>query len=266
MDHRSIRDMARVPRCPACDDCGFLLDYSRHGLAFCRSCRIWSELDRLTTAIYDAEYVATRYERYETTKPMSDLRRRVLETTIHLHETIPAGKHVVCQRGRLLDVGYGDGSFIRRALGCGWDAFGFDVNPTEYDGVRRIEQLPLLPLDEDPAQRYRVITFFDSLEHFEDLRWASYLATNAEWIMVSVPRAPEGFPTVPWKHRRRGEHHFHFRSARSFETIFSGPATRAVLRYAGNPEDVLRGTLPDGQPNILTCVLQIIPRGQPVVE
>src|SRR3546814_16460864 len=60
---------------------------------------------------------------------------------------------------------------IRHAFDNCWDAFGYDVNPTEYDGVRRVD-LPFTPL---PArERYRVITFFDALEHFEDLRWAPH--------------------------------------------------------------------------------------------
>jgi len=231
-------------------------------LLCCAFCGSWCEVDRTTRVVYDANYIAERYERYATTEAMSDLRRRILEAVIHLHETLPTGK--VCpQRGRLLDVGFGNGSFIRRVLECGWDAYGFDVNPTDYDRVRRVN-LPIEPLPNE--ERYKVICFFDALEHFQNLKWAPNLAKNTDWIIISVPRIPDKFPFTDWKHRRPGEHHFHFRSAETFELLFSGTEVRATAVYFSNPEDQIRGSLPDGQPNILTCVLKCTSVEQPVIN
>lgn len=215
----------------------------------------YSAIDRTTTVDYDSAYVADRYGRYDTTSAMSDLRRRVIEATVHLYETIPAGKHIVCQRGRLLDVGYGDGSFIRRMRQCGWKPFGNDINPTKYDGVERVE-LPIELLPEN--ERYRVITFFDSLEHFEDLTEPKKVARNTDWIFITVPRAPHWFLSEPWKHRRPGEHHFYWWNPRSFEVLFSSKEVTAKLVYFDNPEDVIRGMLPDSLPNTMTCAIRCI--------
>lgn len=223
----------------------------------CFVCGCWCESDRTTRVKYDEAYVAERYDRYITTESMSELRLRVLEAVIDLYETAPMGE-MFRRGGRLLDVGYGNGSFIREARRYGWDAYGYDVNPTEYEGVRRVD-LPLKPLPSH--ERYRAITFFDALEHFEDLRWAPQLAANTDWLMISVPQAPTQFPWGQWKHRRPGEHHFYFNAAHTLNTIFSGPLVQAQVVYCANPEDLIRGSLPDGQPNILTCVLRCRPRG-----
>jgi hypothetical protein len=247
-------------RCNACGTAN-LLTFSDEEILCCGFCGCWQEADRTTTAVYDERYVAERYDRYLTTEAMSDLRRRVMEGVLHLHETMPQNR-VCVRRGRLLDVGFGNGSFIRHARLCGWDAFGYDVNPTPYEGVRRVN-FPLEPLPEE--ERYRVITFFDCLEHFEELSWAPGLAANTDWLVVSLPRVPDRFPKIDWKHRRRGEHHFHIRSAETLEILFSGPKFQAVAMYADNPEDTIRGSLPDGQPNVMTVVLKVIPANGHVV-
>jgi hypothetical protein len=183
---------------------------------------------------------------------MSELRLRVLWHVLSLHECAATGEQL--RRGRLLDVGYGNGSFIRAAAAVGWAAVGNDVNPTEYPGVRRVA-LPTDPLP--PEERYRVITFFDSLEHFEDLAAPRAAALSTDWLMISVPRAPRSFPSRPWKHFRPGEHHHYWWNPRSFELIFTTPEVQARLVYAEHPEDHIRGTLPDGVPNIMTCVLRL---------
>jgi len=249
-------------RCPACGMAN-LMTYSAQALLCCAFCGSWCEQDRTTRVNYDRSYVAERYDRYATTEAMSDLRRRVLEGVLHLHETLPIGR-VAPSRGRLLDVGFGNGAFIRRARECGWDAWGYDVNPTEYDGVRRAK----LPVDRvlPPEERYRVICFFDTLEHFQNLEWCPKLAQNTDWIMLSVPRVPDRFPVTEWKHRRVGEHHFHFRTPDTFETLFSSNGVEATAVYYDNPEDQIRGSLPDGQPNVMTVVLRCTPASASVVR
>ena len=255
--------MRNQDSCPACGMVNLVTYAVEPGLLHCSFCNTWCEQDRMTRVTYDEAYVAERYDRYATTNAMSDLRRRVLEGVLHLHETLPIGR--VCpQRGRLLDVGFGNGSFIRRARECGWDAWGHDVNPTEYDRVRRA----VLPVHHilSEAERYRVITFFDSLEHYPSLGWAPLLSRNTDWIMISVPRVPNKFPFTEWKHRRPGEHHLHFRSPETFETLFSSAEIQARVVYYSNPEDQIRGNLPDGQPNIMTCILKTTSAEQTVIN
>jgi hypothetical protein len=240
--------------CPACGDAG--VHYTFPGFGCCPSVQcglIWAT-DRRTTQNYDAAYVAERYEKYATTDLMSQLRATLVETVLLLHESLPNALQTV-NKGRLLDVGYGNGSFIREASQRGWYAVGNDVNPTPYPGVTQVP-LPLHCTQRDLA--YRVITFWDCLEHFEELDQIREIANAASWIILSFPKAPPHFPLAPdtWKHYRPGEHHFYF-TPQSLERIFTTKQSLAEVVYTGNPEDCIRGKAKDGGANILTVALRI---------
>lgn len=235
--------------CPACHQRARLIDYGP--IDYCQECHTYCAKERITRVAYDAEYVAERYEKYSTTTVMSERRLDVVEQVIHLFETLPIGRALA--RGRLLDVGYGNGAFLREAARRGWETFGNDVNPTPYEGVRPVP-LPVDPLPE--VERYRVITFFDAIEHFEDLADAPQIAQNTDWLAITVPKAPSYFLSQDWKHYRPGEHHFYWWNARSFEKIFGRGETRVSLVYVDSPEDTIRGKLPDGLDNTMTCVLR----------
>ena len=60
---------------------------------------------------------------------------------------------------------------------------------------------------------YDVITFFDSLEHMEDMEFVNDL--NTKYVCISVPDchyfSDEWFDT--WKHRKPDEHLWHFNEA-----------------------------------------------------
>jgi hypothetical protein len=228
--------------------------YPTTKLGHCPDCGITWVHQPVTTAVYDEQYVAERYDRYPTTERMSRLRLDLLDHVLFVQEALPERKPRA-ELGRLLDVGYGNGSFIHGALRYGWDAYGNDVNPTEYPGVRRVG----LPTQErTPGPRYRVITFFDALEHFESLDEVRRVVYNTDWIVVSVPVPPPGFLGHPetWKHWRPGEHHWYFHHPFSLEHVFRQPGREARVRYIGHPEDVIRQKLPDGQDNVMTVFLQ----------
>lgn len=213
--------------------------------------------DPVTTQVYDHQYVADRYDRYPQNDRMSSLRATLLETLLLLHDSLPQG-HTMTKKGPLLDVGYGNGSFIRECQNRGWSAFGNDVNPTRYRGVHQVT-LPTETLPE--SNRYRVITFFDALEHFERLDEVSKVSQNTDWIVCSYPRPPVGWPYSgkPWKHYRPGEHHFFF-TPPSLVRLFSNRRYAAELMYVGNPEDWIRGKGEHGEPNIETVALKMIKR------
>lgn len=226
----------------------------------CRSCGSAQARFRHTTTVYNAEYIKERYDRYPTTTQMSRLRMHVLQSALFLFDndvdawgyqgTRPSGP-----QARILDVGYGNGSFIREARSLGWWAFGNDINPTSYPHVERVE-LPINPrLGE--IERYRVITFFDSLEHFETLEHVRHVSRNTDWIFLSFPCMPPGWFLDPrsWKHYRPGEHHWYFNPA-ALQTLFSNEEVNACLVWAGHPEDTIRGKLAGGEPNITTCAIR----------
>ena len=222
----------------------------------CNYCGASSVIAPKTRVSYDRVYVASRYDVYSTTPAMSRLRRNVIEGVLGLHESIPESARLGMGtmpliKGRVLDVGYGNGSFIREMREHGWDAYGNDVNPTEYEGVRQVP----LPANGDLLQ-WRAITFFDSLEHFESLEVIRKVGAYTGWIFVSCPACPIWFPAsqdrnVTWKHYLPGEHHHYFHSA-SLVRLFSSKDVEARLAYLDYPEDSIRGTLPDGSPNIMT--------------
>jgi len=181
---------------------------------------------------------------------MSILRYEVMMAALNLYKTVETGNHI--HPGLLLDVGYGNGDFIRVCQAYGWTSFGNDVNPTRYLGVCQVP----LPGPDNPT-RYQVVTFFDALEHFENLKQVRRLSHYTEWIIASFPTIPPEFPykTEGYKHYRPGEHHLFFQPT-SLETIFSVQGRQAKVVYFGGPEDRIRGKRADGGRNITTVVLR----------
>jgi hypothetical protein len=186
--------------------------------------------DRTIRAQYDHAYVA-RYEKYperELSKIRAALFRRFFPDA-----------EAVC------DVGYGTGAFLREInRSSGWvHCYGYDVSPYPAPSFVKI----------DPnwqINRWSVLTFFDSLEHFDEL--PRFKARSA---IVSVPwyhpaLGAEWF--YRWKHRRPGEHLWHFTP----ETLANAMANNGLRPvFIGSPEDAVRKN--DGDwPNILTMVFK----------
>lgn len=176
------------------------------------------------TARYDLDYVAPYLQKPEVA--MSHLRMGFLKGFV--------------KQGKLLDVGYGTGAFLRTASTAGFEAYGCDIHGVD----RGIVEKPLVSEDEWDA-----VTFFDSLEHFPDLNVIRELSRRARLILVSLPKTPDSFPACKkWRHYKPGEH-LHYFSEGSLARLFHPKQCRAV----SDVEDVVRGRL-DGRQNILTAV------------
>jgi len=186
--------------------------------------------DRTIHAQYDHAYVA-RYEKYperELSKIRAALFRRFFPDA-----------EAVC------DVGYGTGAFLREInRSSGWvHCYGYDISP--YPAPLFVKIDPNWQIN-----RWSVLTFFDSLEHFDEL--PRFKARSA---IVSVPwyhpaLGAEWF--YRWKHRRPGEHLWHFTP----ETLANAMAINGLRPvFIGSPEDAVRKN--DGDwPNILTMVFK----------
>jgi hypothetical protein len=200
-------------------------------LSLCPVCNhIW-QTGLTVKAVYDAQYVHNRYDLYPTTEAMSCLRLGFVKA--------------FAKGGRLLDVGFGNGSFLKRAASAGFDVFGNDVHGVDY-GIRNVE------LDDAIDSSWDVVTFFDSLEHFPNLDLPLALAARSRVVVISVPCRPGGFPAhKEWKHYRPGEH-LHYFSNYSLELFFS---PRHIVAARSDVEDSIRGKLPGGEQNILTLAL-----------
>jgi hypothetical protein len=202
--------------CPVCDSVLITPVRDSEDLWKCPSCLHIFQNPPTVTARYGLEYVHDRYDQYPTTAAMSHLRVGLLRAF--------AGPGAA-----VLDVGYGNGDFIKTAIKAGYDAWGHDViaNGKQY-GIR----------DCDPEERlhWDVITFFDSLEHFPGLAEPKRWLKHTDYAVVSFPARPNDFPeNLNWRHYRPGEH-LHYFSAFSLAKLMP----HLSAKWAGNVEDTVR--------------------------
>jgi hypothetical protein len=207
--------------CPVCDteSTDDFCDLRR-----CTACGHVFQHPPCVTAKYDADYIE-RYGVYPTAE-MSLLRVGFLKGHV-------AG-------GRLLDVGYGNGAFLRAAATAGFQPFGYDIHHGDF-GIAEIDIY-------NDRSRWDVITFFDSLEHFPSFAAVRSLIGRAGYVMVSLPLYPAAFPaTRAWKHYKPGEH-VHYFSRQSLSRLVG-----RRLIASSNLEDAIRRPS-NGEQNILTCL------------
>lgn len=146
----------------------------------------------------------------------------------------------------ILDIGYGNGDFLRAAQKYFDVVGGMDI-VWDYlpEGCVKQESIT--------DTHYDVITFFDALEHFDDMNIIEQL--KCKYIVISLPNCktsdPEWF--MKWKHRKPNEHLHHFNELSMYK--FLNAKGYRVIR-SGFVEDVIRkGAEPQ---NILTVVAEKI--------
>lgn len=198
------------------------------GYEFCKETGALKSISREITARYDHAYVA-RYENY----PQAELSAIRAELVMQ-----HAGDFAT-----ICDVGFGTGAFLAEVGRAKPTAklHGFDVSPYPAPDF--------VTVDPDWQEKsWDVVTFFDSLEHFVDLP-----KVNAKCVVVSVPWYHYVLGNIwfeSWKHRRPGEHLWHFNSY-SLARVFERQGMRQI--YCGNLEDRIR-TSESKMQNILTMV------------
>ena len=146
---------------------------------------------------------------------------------------------------RLVDVGYGNGDFLKACTGTVRELFGCDLS--EYpvpEGSKKIALSDISNVD--------VTCFFDSLEHFDDITVVKNIDTK--YIFISVPWCHN--PSVEWfknwYHRRENEHLYHFNDV-SIVKFFDECGYDCI--YKGCFEDIIRKNASVAPlSNILSCV------------
>lgn len=184
---------------------------------------------------YNEEYIRERYDSYGwQTTAMSLLRLHFIRDFMNIFDK------------SVLDVGYGNSNFLETCNRHNMWPHGYDVSG--YPLGKGIVQV-----DNMFDRHYDLITFFDSLEHFEDISFVEDL--DCKYICISVPwcHYPKDanlgwFET--WKHLRPDEHLHHF-TRRGLEQ-FMATMGYSMLEY-NNIEDLIRGKGHMGMPNILTA-------------
>jgi hypothetical protein len=211
-----------MPACPVCDQETI---YQGSELYRCPDCAHIFQYPPDVRVSYAADYLAT-YDKYPV-ELMSHVRLAFVKA--------------YARGGKLLDVGYGQGHFVKLAVRAGFDAYGNDVHGVDC-GVREV--------DLNHGSAWDVVTFFDSLEHFPSLSSVRDLARRSRYVVVSLPCRPLWFPERrDWKHYKPGEH-LHYFCEDSLDRLFGA---KHRLSFA-DVEDVVRGKGPDGGRNILTAV------------
>jgi len=203
--------------CPICL-CGNLLNYENN-LTLCIDCEHVFQSDLNISTIYDSNY-AHQYD-IRPHHEMSQIRWTFIQKALSLS---PGSK--------ILDVGYGNGSFLKHALNHDMDIYGIDVHGEEF-GIPEVNY--------DTEMIFDLVCFFDSLEHFDTFE--KPLSLNARNIIVSTPDPVDFLLIYPqkWRHFKPGEH-LHYFSRKSLDLIMHRWGFFYKLAE-GNPEDDLRGKL-----------------------
>lgn len=180
---------------------------------------------------YDFDYIAKRYDVYKTTRAMSSIRYDIIH-------------NLKLKNKSILDVGYGNGDFLKICNALGYTTFGHDISGYPISSGSIFSETIDLPVG--------CATFFDSLEHFEDINVLENL--RAEVVVISVPwcHYPSDEWFYNWKHRRPDEHLWHFDQVSLCKFMES---LSYNLINLGNPEDEIRKPL-GCLPNILTAVFR----------
>lgn len=142
-------------------------------------------------------------------------------------------------KGRLLDVGCGDGVFLKEAQRHGFEVWGIDFDKKSVEVAKRslgVETVYAMSLEEfyrfakEKGLKFDVITFFEVLEHqdspMEFLRMIKDLLKEEGWIAGSVPNRERLFKEIDWKyfHVDHPPHHF---------LRFSQSALKKTLEISG---------------------------------
>ena len=148
----------------------------------------------------------------------------------------------------ILDIGYGNGDFLKACSNIIPKCYGSDL----HNDIKLLK--PIQFVEDIFANKYDVITFFDSLEHFDDIFIIDKLKTK--YIMISLPWchnfSDEWF--INWYHRRENEHLWHFND-KSLIQFFQEYDYELI--YMSNFEDAIRkNSTAKDYPNILSAVFK----------
>lgn len=149
----------------------------------------------------------------------------------------------------ILDVGYGNGSFLSAAKNIIKNCSGSDISGFPLPDDISIENSIF-------EKHFEVICFFDSLEHFDDINIIDKL--QCDYVFISVPwchyESDEWF--LNWYHRKPNEHLWHFNDV-SLIKFFKENGFENI--YLENVEDTIRKNIhSNGKQNILSAIFKKI--------
>ena len=145
----------------------------------------------------------------------------------------------------ILDVGYGNGSFLKACTQIIPNCFGHDISnyplPSNCTFIENITD-----------HEFDVVTFFDSLEHFNDIEFVQNIKTKYMVISVPLCHYKDDKWFMEWKHRKPDEHLWHFNESSLVK--FMDRMGYKVITLT-NIEDTIRKNKTD-EANILTGIFK----------
>jgi hypothetical protein len=133
------------------------------------------------------------------------------------YETAPIGKNLNKARLgavyawakdlKIIDVGIGCGSFIKKAMEKELKIWGFDINPYSINWLKN------LALYDDPAKpqnEYFCYTYWDSLEHIPNPQNILSKILLGAYVFISIPIFKNLEKITYSKHYRPNEHYYYF--------------------------------------------------------
>jgi 2-polyprenyl-3-methyl-5-hydroxy-6-metoxy-1,4-benzoquinol methylase len=176
--------------CPVCDitPVAFAVDYQGFQLCRCPNCDLQflsprPTFDQLSEKVYNETYHAET----DTSEHLSDASRYQFERQFSTLERL------LGHTGKILDVGCGNGTFLKLGQERGWEAYGCDIVLSPY--VRDSKSFPLwegrlIEIDFGEA-RFDAIRFNHVLEHTQnplaELERSRELLNPGGMIYVGVP-------------------------------------------------------------------------------
>jgi SAM-dependent methyltransferase len=146
----------------------------------------------------------------------------------------------------VLDVGYGNGDFLKVCKENGKECYGNDISGYALpEGIH---------FTEDRNIEVDLVTFFDCLEHFPERNLEDILSSlRCKYLCITVPWCHDWDNTdkfLSWRHRKPNEHFHHF-DVKGLSTLLNMSGFDIV--NVSSFEDTIRSN--KGQlPNILTVL------------
>ena len=230
--------------CPICekDEAEELFEKATLSVVVCRRCRLRYVNPRVNRQTLEAGYVETYYppDKVERIRTDSMEWLQMAERLAELEE-----RHQ--EKGRLLDVGCGIGTFLRLAREHGWDSQGLDPSKSGSAFARETYQLDVKRGDVFeagfPSAHFDAITLYHVLEHVSELNpflseLRRVLKPRTGTLVIEVPNGESlqsRLQKAEWPYVHPHDHLYYF-SARSLPKLLQKHGFRDVR--LGRPKRV----------------------------
>lgn len=125
------------------------------------------------------------------------------------------------RKGRLMDIGCGDGRFLKEMVGYGWDVYGLERGKVRADLLKEIEGIKYyngeLVHFNFPSNYFDVVTLWHVLEHlydpFSELREIARILKRDGLLFMAMPNFDSlqaNFGQGQWFHLDPPRHLWHF--------------------------------------------------------